>query len=105
MLRSGIHFIFYPLYFVTLTEMLELVTILGSFQSGRYFSELFVTFQPMFSGSQVRVISKFIMLIVVIKNLVLTRIGRPGLAGENDVVSLVNCGWSSDLNVFTTRGD
>ena len=34
-----------------------------------------------------------------------TRITGPSLAGENDVVSLVNCGWSSDLDVFSARGD
>ena len=50
---------------VTLTVMLELVSILGSFELGRYFSLLFVILQPMFSGFQVRMISKTIMMNVV----------------------------------------
>ena len=61
----------------------------------------------MFSGSQVRIISKLIMMNVDIslKTLIVTRITGPSLAGESDVVSRVNCGWSSDLDVVFARGD
>ena len=69
---------------VTLTVIFELVTILGSGEFGRYFSLLFVIFQPMFCGSQVRSISNFIMSvrISIIKGLIFTyqensaRLGR-----------------------------
>ena len=53
------------LFSVTLRVILELVTILGSVKFGRYFSLLLVTFQPKFSGSQVRIISKLIMMNVI----------------------------------------
>ena len=47
---------------LTLTVILEVVTILGSFEFGIYFSVLVFSFQPMFPGSQVRIISKLIMM-------------------------------------------
>lgn len=39
------------------------------------------------------------------KTLIITRITRPNLAGKSDLVTLVHCGWSGDLDVFCARGN
>ena len=86
---------------------MEIVTILGSSESGRYFSLLFLAFQSKFSDSQLRKISKHMKANVrfLIKPLIITWIAGPSFAGENDVVSLVNCVWSSNFDVFLARTD
>ena len=90
-----------------MTVILELVTLLGSLELARYSSFLFVIFQPMFSGTQVRLISKSLMMnvMIYIKMLTVTRVTGASSAGENDVVSLVDCGWPRDLDVFSAGRD